>query len=83
MPPTPCIPNRLGGSVVSSRKLIFDLRAPSCGEGCVQRVAKVLDCPDLEPGCSGAALPAGLLLQESRRRFFVFVFFPDLGFWLD
>lgn len=83
--PPLCIPNRLSGSALSSRKLIFDLRAPSCGEGCVQRVAKVLDCPDLEPGCSRAALPAGLLLQESRRLFFFFSLTLDsrLTKWLS
>lgn len=49
-------------SVLSSRKLIFDLRVPSFGAGCSPRAANVLDCSDLEPRCSGAALPPGLLL---------------------
>ena len=68
LPPS-VFPTGWGRSVLSSRRLIFDLRAPSCEEGCALRVAKVLDCPDLEPTYSGAALLAGLLLQEPRRHF--------------
>ena len=66
-----------GRSVLSSRKLMFDLRAPSFGAGCALRAAEVLDCPDLVSGCSRAALPHGLLLQGLRRRVF-----SDLGFLL-
>lgn len=83
-PLSPCVfPPGRGRSVLSSRKLIFDLRAPNFGASCALRAAKVPDCLGLESGCSGAAFPLGLLLQELRRPFFFFFLFPDLRFLLD
>lgn len=65
------LPSDWSRRVPSSKKLIFDLRAPHFEAECAPRVAKVLDCPDLEPSCAVAAFPPNLLQQESGRHVFL------------
>lgn len=59
-----------GRSVLSSRKLMFDLRALSFGAGSALRAAEALDCPDLVSGCSGAARPPWLVVTGTEEACF-------------
>lgn len=64
--------------VLSSGKLIFDLRAPSFRAGCSPRAAKVLDCPDLETKLLWGCPPSWLVATGAKE-----AFFSDFGFLLD
>ena len=78
----PYVPNRLGQECSELQKVNIWSQSTELWGSCALRAAKVLDCPDLEWGCSGAGLPLGLLLQELRRRFFFFFFFLTLDSYL-
>lgn len=78
----PYVPNRLWQECSELQKVNIWSQSTEFWGSCALKAAKVLDCPDLESGCSGAGLPLGLLLQELRRRSFFF-FWPWILTWLN
>ena len=81
----PYVPNRLWQECSELQKVNIWSQSTEFWGSCALKAAKVLYCPDLESGCSGAGLPLGLLLQELRRRSFFFFLTLDsyLTKWLS
>lgn len=77
----PYVPNRLWQKCSELQKVNISSQSTEFWGSYALKAGKVLDCPDLESGCSRAGLPFGLLLQELRRRF-LFFFFLTLDSYL-